>query len=202
MCLLAVSLAPLVSAQDLASSVRDRYNGDLPMTAHFVQYVSSDFLETDERFTGELWLSGSRYRIETGGQTIVSDGETSWIHNLGEQQVLINSVDPDDDGFSLTGFLTEFDSAYEVSVRPDSVLDGVSVHGLLLIPIDPFASFQRVTMWVRSANLDIVRLYVVDLNDVSMEFRLSDTRFLQPGELPGSTFEFRIPDGVDVIDLR
>lgn len=202
MCLLAVSLAPLVGAQDLASSVRDRYNGDLPMTAHFIQYVSSDFLETDERFTGELWLSGSRYRIETGGQTIVSDGVTSWIHNRGEKQVLINSVDPDDDGFSLTGFLAEFDSAYEITARPDSVLDGAPVHGLLLIPVDPFASFQRVTMWVRSANLDIVRLYVVDLNDVSMEFRLSDTRFLKPGELPGSTFEFRIPDGVDVIDLR
>lgn len=191
-----------VDAQSLSERVRDHYGSGMALQARFVQHIASDFLDTEERFTGELWLRGDNYRIETGGQTIVSDGRTSWIHNRAEHQVLINTVDPDDDGFSLTSFLSEFDSAYAIESKPDSVLEGTAVHAMVLTPIDPFASFQRVSMWVRSSNLDIVRLHVVDLNDVFMEFRLNDSRFLPAEQLPDSTFAFRMPDGVDVIDLR
>ncbi|MCZ6757734.1 MAG: outer-membrane lipoprotein carrier protein LolA, partial [Bacteroidetes bacterium] len=100
----------------------------------------------------------------------------------------------DENTFSLTTFLDEFDSAYDVvSYERKDKLDV-----LALRPQDPLSMFRDVTLW---ADGDIVvRLDVVDMNDVKMKFELSDIQF-NP-ELSDQTFIFSIPNGVEVIDLR
>lgn len=188
------------SAQPLADQVRARYGPETTMAARFVQHISSDFLEMDERYSGRVWIAGDRYRIETGSQTIVSDGERTWIHNHAERQVLINTVEDDMDDFSLTSFLGEFNSAYDIQRAADEPVDGTLMHVLRLSPTDEFASFKTVTMWIRPADLAVLQLHVVDLNEVSMTFNLSDVEFDRP--LAEDAFSFAIPDGVEVIDLQ
>ncbi len=202
--LLGVLLTGLIAvpapAQTLADRVRARYGAETTMAARFVQTISSEFLEMDERYSGRVWIAGDRYRIETGSQTIVSDGERTWIHNHAERQVLINTVEEDMEDFSLTSFLGEFDSAYAIRQEADASLDGTRMHVLGLTPTDAFASFKTVTMWIRPADLAVLRMHVVDLNDVSMTFHLSDVEF-NPS-LAEDAFSFAIPDGVEVIDLQ
>ncbi|MEQ9105469.1 MAG: outer membrane lipoprotein carrier protein LolA [Rhodothermales bacterium] len=187
-------------AQPLADQVRALYGAETTMAARFVQTISSEFLEMDERYSGRVWIAGDRYRIETGSQTIVSDGERTWIHNHAERQVLINTVEDDMEDFSLTSFLGEFDSAYAIRQEADASLDGTRMHVLGLTPTDAFASFKTVTMWIRPADLAVLRMHVVDLNDVQMTFHLSDVEF-NPS-LAEDAFSFAIPDGVEVIDLQ
>lgn len=194
--------APPVSAQSasLVERVRAQYGEDTRLKARFVQHISSDFLETEERYAGVVWIAGNRYRIETGSQTIVSDGELTWIHNIAESQVLINAIDDTDDGFSLTSFLAEFDTAYTIEVAEDELVDGQRQHVLQLAPTDAFASFKTVTMWIRPSDLAVLSMHVVDLNDVSMRFMLSEVDFGLA--MAASSFTFNLPDGVEVIDLR
>lgn len=197
---LPTALAAPADAQSLAERVRARYGTDTIMDARFVQQIASDFLEMDERYSGRVWIAGDRYRIETGSQTIVSDGEQTWIHNIAERQVLLNSVEEEMDDFSLTTFLGEFDTAYDIEQAADETLDGVRTHVLHLEPTNAFASFKTVTMWIRPADLAVVRLHVLDLNDVSMTFTLSDVAFA--ASIPEDVFSFAVPDGVEVIDLH
>ncbi|PIQ63786.1 MAG: hypothetical protein COV99_00900 [Bacteroidetes bacterium CG12_big_fil_rev_8_21_14_0_65_60_17] len=192
--------APDSAAQQLKQDIRARYGESTTFTAHFNQHVTSAFLDSDERYSGRLWLRGPAYRVETGGQTIVSDGEHVWIHNIAEKQVLLSLAEDNSDDFSLVSFLSEFDTAYESAERPDTTIQNQRLRTLELTPTDPFATFQTVTMWARPRDAAVVRLRVVDQSDVVMHFTLSDLDF--PDELPDATFQFDIPDGVELVDLR
>ena len=182
------------SSDDVIERLRTRYDAVQAMRATFSQTTSSTFLDNEEHFEGDILIQGDQYRIEMANQTIVTNTIVSWVFNRSENQVLINDYEPDENTFSLTTFLDEFDSAYDVvSYERKDKLDV-----LALRPQDPLSMFRDVTLW---ADGDIVvRLDVVDMNDVKMKFELSDIQF-NP-ELSDQTFIFSIPNGVEVIDLR
>ncbi|MCH8123304.1 MAG: outer membrane lipoprotein carrier protein LolA [Bacteroidetes bacterium] len=182
------------SSDDVIERLRTRYDAVQAMRATFSQTTSSTFLDNVEHFEGDILIQGDQYRIEMANQTIVTNTIVSWVYNRSENQVLINDYEPDENTFSLTTFLDEFDSAYDVvSYERKDKLDV-----LALRPQDPLSMFRDVTLW---ADGDIVvRLDVVDMNDVKMKFELSDIQF-NP-ELSDQTFIFSIPNGVEVIDLR
>ncbi|MCZ6705983.1 MAG: outer-membrane lipoprotein carrier protein LolA [Bacteroidetes bacterium] len=182
------------SSDDVIERLRTRYDAVQAMRATFSQTTSSTFLDNVEHFEGDILIQGDQYRIEMSNQTIVTNTIVSWVFNRSENQVLINDYELDENTFSLTTFLDEFDSAYDVvSYERKDKLDV-----LALRPQDPLSMFRDVTLW---ADGDIVvRLDVVDMNDVKMKFELSDIQF-NP-ELSDQTFIFSIPNGVEVIDLR
>ena len=182
------------SSDDVIERLRTRYDAMQAMRATFSQTTSSTFLDNVEHFEGDILIQGDQYRIEMSNQTIVTNTIVSWVFNRSENQVLINDYEPDENTFSLTTFLEEFDSAYDVvSYEREDKLDV-----LALQPQDPLSLFRDVTLW---ADGDVVvRLDVVDMNDVEMKFELSDIVF-NP-ELSDQTFIFSIPNGVEVIDLR
>jgi len=188
---------PAVSAQnadDVLGRLRVRYDAMESMRASFSQSTSSSYLDDTEHFYGEIVLQRDSYRIEMVDQTIVTNAVWTWIYNRSENQVLINSYEIDETTFSLSTFLTEFDTAYDVGsyARDDGV------HIIKLIPTDPFSAFRSVTLW--ASDDVVVQLLVIDLNDVEMQFELTDIEF-NP-EIPEGTFLFSVPDGVEVIDLR
>lgn len=182
------------SSDDVIERLRTRYDAVQAMRATFSQTTSSTFLDNVEHFEGDILIQGDQYRIEMSNQTIVTNTIVSWVFNRSENQVLINDYELDENTFSLTTFLDEFDSAYDVvSYERKDKLDV-----LALQPQDPLSLFRDVTLW---ADGDVVvRLDVVDMNDVEMKFELSDIVF-NP-ELSDQTFIFSIPNGVEVIDLR
>lgn len=192
--MLFVTAVSAQNADDVLARLRVRYDAMESMRASFSQSTSSTYLDDTEHFYGDIVLQGDSFRIEMADQTIVTNTVLTWIYNRSENQVLINGYEIDETTFSLSTFLAEFDTAYEVASyeRVDG-LDAVK-----LLPIDPFSAFRSVTLW--ASDDIVVRLHIVDMNDVEMQFDLTDIEF-NP-EIPEGTFLFSVPDGVDVIDLR
>lgn len=182
------------SSDDVIERLRSRYDAMQAMRATFSQTTSSTYLDDAEHFEGDILIQGDQYRIEMSNQTIVTNTVVTWVFNKSENQVLINDYELDENTFSLTTFLDEFDSAYDVDSY--TRIDNFDV--LTLLPRDPLSLFRTVKLWA-DGNV-VVRLDVVDMNDVEMNFELSDIQF-NP-ELSDQTFIFSIPNGVEVIDLR
>ncbi len=187
-------------AQALAARLADKYDSVQAMQARFVQIATSQFMDDPERFSGLLIFSQNQYRVETSTQTIVADGTTTWIHNRGEQQVLINDFVEDETSFSLTSFLRNFDSEYDVRADGQESLSGTQHDILFLTPRDDFSAYRSVRLWIRRRDLIVTHLVVIDLNDVTMTFDLSEI-IVNP-ELDSQTFAFQIPEDVEIIDLR
>ena len=192
-----ILLIPSVWAQDgsdLIAKLRSRYDTMEALRASFSQTTTSTYLDETEHFYGEILLHGDKYWIESGQQTIVTNTETTWVYNRGENQVLINDYELDETTFSLSTFLAEFDTLYSV----EDVIRSGDMDVITLVPVDPLSAFRNVTIW--AAVDTVVRIDVVDMNDVEMSVILSDIQF-NP-EIPDGSFLFSVPEGVEVIDLR
>jgi len=202
--LLAVALlTPAVTAQSaeaLLERMRSKYESLTALQASFVQRTTSDFLESDDVFTGTIVLSGDQYRVETPGHMFVSNGETVWVYNEADEQVLINNHEDDETSFSISRFFFEYDDSYKVENTAREVLDGEVFYKLQLTPIDPESFFSEVRMWLRDSDNLVTRLHVSDLNETQMLFELENIQ-IDPA-LPSNTFAFDTPEGVEVVDLR
>jgi len=183
-------------ADAIMLSLRTKYDTMVSLSATFDQTTSSEFMDTEDHFHGDILIQGDAYRIEMTGQTIVSNANLTWIHNKSENQVLINNYVYDETTFSLSRFLSEFDTAYSVQSF-ERTPDGPTV---VLIPNDEFSSFLSVQMWIRKSDSIVFRLRVIDINDVEMMFDLSNIVFNPT--VPSGSFLFVTPDGVEEIDLR
>ncbi len=208
--LLVTAMAPTTQAQvrssdeadteRLATRLSSRYDAIDTMRLRFIQTASSAFMDTDERYSGQLTFSDVAYRIETPNQTIVTDGITTWVHNRSERQVIINDFVEDESSFFAHTVPGSFSDDYRATYQGSELLDGTGHERLRLYPLDDFAAFRQVDLWIRDSDDLVTRLIAVDLNDVRMVFELSSIE-VDP-DLDPDTFMFQIPDNVEQVDLR
>ena len=200
LCLMVAGPAAAQDAPQVAERVRARYADMQAMHARFVQTITSDYMDAEQRYSGTVLFEGDRYRIETGSQTIVTDGVTTWVYNQPENQVLLSDYVEDETAFSLTQFLQRFDEDYDFVYGGSETIEGVQSDMLDMTPRNEQAPFRAVRLWVRRTDGVVPRLRVVDLNDMEMVFELSQISF--DPSVDAESFQFEPPEGVEVIDLR
>ncbi len=92
-------------AEELIDGLRSRIETASAIRADFTQTFSSEFFDDTESASGQVTLQGRKYRVETSSQVFVSDGVTTWIHDITADQVLINDYVEDETTVSLNRFL-------------------------------------------------------------------------------------------------
>lgn len=182
------------------SRLRETYDQVSVMRARFTQQITSPFGDVLPQNKGTLVVEGDNYRIETPMQSFVTDGVTSWIFDAAENQVLISDVVDDETTFSISNFLENFHTDYEVLGTSVIHLYGTRHHRIRLASLSSEAFFKEVTLWMRDEDQIITRLKVLDVNDSVLEFSLEDIE-INP-QIEGNPFTFNTPDGAEVIDLR
>lgn len=205
LCLFAVLIPGQVwgqipEAEALVKRLEDRYNTATALRADFTQTMSSAYSDIQESFSGTLVLQGSRYRVETGRQTLVTDGAMTWIYNADENQVLVNRNEDGVEDFSVDKLFSDYSERFIVRSIEAENLGGRAHHVLQLEPRDPDSFFENVTVWMRADDAVISRIRVVDQNETTMLFDLTNVDF-EP-TVDESTFTFTPPAGAEVIDLR
>lgn len=198
--LLGQSTALAQSSNPVITRLKAKYDEIDALRAGFTQTMSSAYSEGEETFSGTLVLQGDKFRVETGNQTLVTDGAVTWIYNAADNQVLINDATEDETSFSINDFLFNFDDRYEVTEAEPVRIDGQRHYRLHLQPRAAESFFRDVTLWVRDRDTIITQLEVTDMNETKMVFHLSEVE-LNP-RVDRSTFTFKPPQGAEVIDLR
>ncbi|MEZ4701405.1 MAG: outer membrane lipoprotein carrier protein LolA [Rhodothermales bacterium] len=195
---LAASAQPAVT--DILDRLQARYDEATTLQADFSQHLTTPDGEHLPGVSGSLLLRGNQYRVDTDAQTFVTDGQTTWIYNRYENQILVNDYVEDPSTFSLSDFLYAFDENYEVLETSEGYLDGIKHEILALRPRSDESFFREVTLWVRDTDSAITRLRVIDVNEAELEFSLEHLVFNPP--LNGNPFDFAPPADAELIDLR
>ena len=186
------------SADELLRRLEAQYNGEQALQAQFTQTVSQG--GQMNTLSGTLTLEGDRYRVQTDQQTLVTNGETTWIYTPARQQVLVNDYVKDETAFSPSQFFDGYREEYRVANVRTAQRDGAQHHVLTLKPREQGAFFREVRLWMRASDAVVTRLVVEDANQSTMTFTLRDVTFGVP--TAASTFRFEPPQGVEVVDLR
>jgi outer membrane lipoprotein carrier protein len=183
-------------SEAIVTRVLERYRAMDTLQARFRQIMSSELFEEDEQILGSMYMRGPSYRILAGNRTMVTDGSTSWIYDAAERQVLIDHYLEDETTLSVHQILSRFDERFRV--------EGTSRQAgkwrIALSPLDPDDYFQSVELVVRDSDATVTEIELDDANDVHLKIILSQIR-ANP-QLDADLFEFQIPEGVEIIDLR
>ena len=194
------STAHAQDAEAIFERLLTKYNSIEGLRAEFTQTMSSEYWDNEESFTGQLVLQGEMYRVETGTEVLVVNGQETYVYRPTEQQVLINDVVEDEASFSPSTFLLNYDERFDVRDVSTVTYNGARHFRLNLKPKSPDSFFREATIWLRDRDDIITKLSVLDVNETRMVFTLDNIE-LNP-TLDTSTFQFTPPAGVEIIDLR
>jgi outer membrane lipoprotein carrier protein len=199
--LLAVRSAPAQSQTLTLSDVTEAYRSLEGLEASFEQVMSSAFAGDSLRVQGSVVLAGTKYRVQTPAQTVVSDGSTTWIYTPADSQVVVNDADTGSARVTPETFLTASTDRYEVESTTATTRLGAPHLILDVTPTSPSARFQSVRLWVRRSDRVVTRMQATDRDGSTIDLRLRDLT-VNPAVLRESPFRFSPPEHVEVIDLR
>ena len=196
----AVDQAGAQSAESVFERLKEKYDAIESLRAEFSQTMTSSYMDDEATSNGVLVIQGDRYRVETDGQTLVTDGKVTWVYMRSQNQVLINDHVSDEQTFSINEFLFEYDENFNASDVETATLNGQRHFVLTLTPKKDDAFFTEATLSMRERDDLITQLRVVDVNGTTMLFNLENIQ-LNP-TLQDNIFSFTPPQGTEVVDLR
>ena len=187
-----------ITAQDIIQNVQNVYKDITDAKASFTQTVKYSGAKA-QTTSGTLYIKKeSKYRIETGSQTIVTDGVTSWSYSPRKKQVIIDNYKETGNTFSPNKYLFQYPENFYSDLEGTESLSGKDVYVLKLRPRES-GYVKSAKLWVDKTDWLIKKIYIVtdestttyNIRNVQLDVGISDSKFT-----------FTPPEGVEVIDLR
>ncbi len=177
------------------------FEEDTTMFAEFSQVVLDEGLHVVEESAGLVWIRRPNlFRWEYVSpfmQTIVSDGKTTWIYDVELDQVTVSDAE------SFVGQTpAEILSGMGTIEQKYDVGDLGRQGRLLWVSIEPKdkseSQFDEMRMAFGQHHLEIVEM--IDALGNTTRIKMNDV--LKNPDLNARTFEFEIPEGVDVVQAQ
>jgi len=185
-------------AQEIIKNVQTKYDNITDAKATFTQTLKSSGGKSNSS-SGTIYIKKSnKYRIEAGGQIIITDGQTSWSYSPKRKQVVVDNYKDDGNTFSPNKFLFNYPENFYSDLEGEENIGGVDCYVIKLTPRNG-GSVKSAKIWI-DKNEDLIRKINVVTSESTNTYTLKDIS-LDAG-LSTSKFSFSTPEGVEVIDLR
>jgi outer membrane lipoprotein carrier protein len=186
------------TAQEIIQNVQNVYRDISDAKASFSQTVKHSGGKA-QTSSGTLYIKKeNKYRIEAGGQIIITDGSTSWSYNPKKKQVIIDNYKEDANTFSPNKYLFQYPENFYSDLEGTESLSGTEVYVLKLRPRES-GSVKSAKLWV-SKNDWLIKKITVTTDESTSTYTVKSVQ-LNAG-LANSKFTFSPPEGVEVIDMR
>jgi outer membrane lipoprotein carrier protein len=176
------------AAKKLLDKVKAKYESYKTMQADFTLTIEIPE-EAAEVQKGKFMQSGEKYRLEAEAQTMVSDGETLWLHMKNSEEVQINDVEEDEgDILSPSSFLSFYESEefvyFLVNEFPE---DGVVVQQIEFKPLDEDSEYHKVRLTLNKKTNDVMRIKAFSKDGSRFTFELG--KLIANPAIPEATFK-------------
>ena len=140
----------------------------------------------------------NKYRIETKGQVLVTDGVTSWSYSIKKKQVIVDNYKDDGNTFSPNKFLFNYPENFYSDLDGSETVSGLDCYLLKLTPRSK-GSVKSAKIWVDKEE-NLIRKITINSKEGTDTYLLKKIS-LDSG-VRSSKFTFSPPSDVEVIDLR
>lgn len=176
------------AAKALLDKVQKKYKAYKTMQADFTLTIEIPE-EAKEVQKGKFMQSGDKYRLEAESQTMVSDGETLWLHMKNSEEVQINDVEEDEDEIlSPSSFLNFYESEefvyFLVNEFPEN---GVVVQQIEFKPLDEDSEYHKVRLTLNKKTNEVMRIKAFSKDGSRFSFELG--KLIANPTLPEATFK-------------
>lgn len=187
-----------ITAQEVIQNVQNAYNDISDAKASFSQTIKFNKSKAQSS-AGTLYIKKeNKYRIETGSQTIVTDGSTSWSYTPSKKQVVIDYYKETGNSFSPNKYLFQYPENFYSDLTGTEQMNGKDVYVLSLKPRES-GYVKSAKLWVGKDDWMIKKIYIVTEESTSTY----SVKNIQTNlGLANSKFTFTPPEGTEVIDMR
>ncbi|MCU0424698.1 MAG: outer-membrane lipoprotein carrier protein LolA [Candidatus Kapabacteria bacterium] len=182
---------PSPSADEVFNAVQKKYADGASLRVKFVM--------KSEDVRGSLALKrGNKYILEVSGRTIICNGTTVWNYDAAQKKVVISDFRDNPDNISPERIFMNFPRGYKPSLSAEKSSNDLLLSLAPAKSRDQISDMQRVGMRL-SRDLKLKQLAIYDGSTLH-EWEISS--IIPDAGLTDAMFEWKPPQGVQVIDLR
>jgi outer membrane lipoprotein-sorting protein len=185
----------------IIEKLQKKYRAVKDAKVSFKQEIKFGATGTEQSLSGTFYMKkGNKYRIEMEDQTIVTDGESVWRYTEINKQLIIDKYREDPRGFSAENILVDIPGRYTSLILGKEMISGRENLILKLTPKEERSTTKWMKLWINEDEVVVKKIQIMDLSDNLMVYNIDSISF-NPG-LPANLFQFQVPDGANLIDLR
>lgn len=190
-------------AKVVLDGMSQKYQSMKGFTAGF-DYIYQDASGTGDRQSGEIAVSGEKYRLKLPDQEIYNDGKTVWtfIQTPSYKEVTINEAAQMEGELTPSNVYKMYQSGFNYKLLADKTYQGKAVNVVELTALKANAPFKQVKLMVDKASKDLLGWEMSDGQGGIFSYSFKDLKAAP--SLPADHFIFdpkKYP-GIEVIDLR
>ena len=205
-----LAVAPAAARAQDANALVGRssrvYRSLSSLTADFVQLIDNPMIDSAES-RGKLVQAGpdklAMRFTDPPGEAVIIDGRSVWVYTPSTTpgQVIRMSVPSGGPvyGYNMLAWLLDRPAErYTASYLRADVVGGRSMDVVELVPAVPDLPFEKAVLWLDRADGIPRRLEITEHSGATRTLTLSKVRVNR--SVPDSTFRFKVPSGVRVVD--
>ena len=190
-------------AKSVLDGMSEKYQSMRGFTAGF-DYTYQDGADTGDRQSGEIAVSGEKYRLKLPDQEIYNDGKTVWtyIQTTTYKEVTINDAAEMEGELTPSNVYKMYQNGFNYRLLPDRNYQGKAVNVVELTALKSNAPFKQVKLMVDKTTRDLLGWEMLDGQGGIFSYSFKDMKAAP--NLPSDYFVFdpkKYP-GIEVIDLR
>jgi outer membrane lipoprotein carrier protein len=203
-----VTMAHAASAQQdpkagkILDQMSAKYQALKGFKANFTQTLENDAAKVKENLSGDITVSGQKFRLKLNGQEVINNGQTMWTYMKAENEVNISDFDPDEQEVSPTQIFTLYKKGYKYSYVQETKEAGEACDVIELSPENKDNPVFKVRLTVSKVDKSVKSWKMFKKNGNRYTYTI---RKFQPNPpMDATTFNFDKTKykGVKVIDLR
>ncbi len=189
-------------ADEIIKKVKKKYDDLKTFNAEFTQNFHWKLADNLHEQKGKIWLKGKeKFRIETEDQTIVSNGKTIWTYSQFNNQVIIDNLEKSAEEIRLPKDLFfKYSEQYLPNYLQQDKIDNQDCYVLELQAKTEDIFIKYMKMWISTKLLVPIKIEQVDLNNNTNTYILHNIEI--NNEINDNFFVYKIPDSVEIIDMR
>ena len=191
-----------LSPDDIIKKVKTRYAVS-GFSANFFQVSTIKAMKiTDTAYGRAFFRRPDKMRWEyekPARQTIITDGNILWVYRPDDNQVMVGKAPSffgDGKGFSFLSDIKLIQNKFSIMLEKKAESD---YHVLKLLPREKIFDVSVIYLSVSKKTFDVVKIVTYNSYGDETQIELSDIQFKQ--KLDDSLFNFKIPQGVEVLHL-
>ncbi|MBX0289935.1 outer membrane lipoprotein carrier protein LolA [Hymenobacter sp. HSC-4F20] len=205
---LSVSLTSVATAQQdpkagkILDQMSAKYQAMKAFKATFTQTLENDAAKVKENLSGDITVSGQKFRLKMSGQEVINNGQTMWTYMKAENEVNISDYEPEDQEISPSQIYTLYKKGYKYAYVQEAKENGEVVDVIELSPEDRNNPVYKVRLKVGRNDKAVKSWQMFKKNGNRYTYKISKFQPNVPVDATTFNFDKSKYKGVKVIDLR
>jgi outer membrane lipoprotein carrier protein len=190
-------------AQEILKGVSAKFKSFKSLKAAFTITVENPKNKTKEVQKGNLYLKGSKYKLEIAGQDVICDGKTRWTFVKDANEVQIDNQKTDDNTISPTNIFTMYEKGWLSKFTGEVTEKGIVYQQVELVPIDAKnKNIFKVKLMINKKDKMIASAKLMDKNGGIQTINVDKLTAEGAGDEAIYVYSAAKYPGAEVVDLR